>query len=423
MTRSQIVLICLLYLSDGVFYDAVEIPPPKITRKYKPCTGGKSSQNCLVECSLFDAAPALLSWYNGSDPLYNLTVSPHNTRLYLEVDCQDQNSYFNCTVSSSGVNQTTHLDKNLICQPCPETTMMPVSEGGSVTLSTHLKERHNEDIEWVYEENYLIAELHGQNDDYHFCDDGRFRDRLQLDLKTGSLTIKNISQIHSGTYEPKITDDSVMARQCLSYNVTVYDPLPLPVITKNSTRCSSSSKCVVMCSVNVTRVTLSWYNGSRLNSSISVSDLKSNFLCLEVKYQDTNTYRCVVNNSFVNITTQLNIGEFCKDQGKYLGYLGFLGLIILCPICYCLYKCQKDASRGQHPVTYTVALGNAGTSGGHQGTSGGHQETSGTAAQENDASGQGTSGNDAIEKTSLIVRPSSSQESVSSNTLCCSKSQ
>ncbi|KAI7791147.1 hypothetical protein IRJ41_010613 [Triplophysa rosa] len=342
-------------------------------------------------------------------------------RSLIVVLCLLQLDDVSCDGLKTGMDNTHNAE--IATPKITETTMMPVSEGGSVTLSTHLKERHNEDIEWVYEENYLIAELHGQNDDYHFCDDGRFRDRLQLDLKTGSLTIKNISQIHSGTYEPKITDDSVMARQCLSYNVTVYDPLPLPVITKNSTRCSSSSKCVVMCSVNVTRVTLSWYNGSRLNSSISVSDLKSNFLCLEVKYQDTNTYRCVVNNSFVNITTQLNIGEFCKDQGKYLGYLGFLGLIILCPICYCLYKCQKDASRGQHPVTYTVALGNAGTSGGHQGTSGGHQETSGTAAQENDASGQGTSGNDAIEKTSLIVRPSSSQESVSSNTLCCSKSQ
>lgn len=103
-----------------------------------------------------------------------------------------------------------------------ETAMMPVSEGESVTLSTHLKERHNDDIKWVYEGKALIAELHGQNVDYHACDDARFRDRLQLDFKTGSLTIKNISKIHSGTYEPKITDALILTRQCLSYNVTVY---------------------------------------------------------------------------------------------------------------------------------------------------------------------------------------------------------
>lgn len=99
---------------------------------------------------------------------------------------------------------------------------MPVSEGESVTLSSHLKERHNEDIDCVYEEKCLLVELHGQIPVYYDCTDGRFGDRLQLDNKTGFLTIKNIGKIHSGTYELKITAESLMVQQCLSYNVTVY---------------------------------------------------------------------------------------------------------------------------------------------------------------------------------------------------------
>lgn len=99
---------------------------------------------------------------------------------------------------------------------------MLASEGQCVTLPTNLKERHDEDIEWVYNDICLIAKLHGVEHKTIDCDDGRFKDRLQLDIKTGALTIKSISKIQSGLYEPKITDESLKNRPCQSYNVTVY---------------------------------------------------------------------------------------------------------------------------------------------------------------------------------------------------------
>ncbi|XP_065099100.2 SLAM family member 9-like [Paramisgurnus dabryanus] len=193
-------------------------------------------------------------------------------------------------------------------------------EGDSVTLHTDINEiQRHEVLRWRFGPQYtFIAGIYRLpfNKISISADvlDGRFRDRLQVNNQTGDLTITNITTQHTGLYQMIINYVQDSSR----FYIKVYAPLPVPVITSNSSQCSSSSSsssnCSLLCSVmNVRDVSLSWYKGNSLLSSISVSDLNIRLsLHLEVEYQDTNTYSCVVNNPLINQTQHLNIAHLCQ---------------------------------------------------------------------------------------------------------------
>ncbi|KAL1252193.1 hypothetical protein QQF64_019989, partial [Cirrhinus molitorella] len=190
-----------------------------------------------------------------------------------------------------------------------------VMEGDSVILHTDLTEIPEDDeILWNFgSEKSLIAEISkadGTFSTYNDVADGRFRDRLKLDKQTGSLTITNITTEHTGHYQLQISGAKLISK---TFSVSVYAHLPVPNIIRDCSASSSQQNCSVVCSAwNVSHVTLSWYKGNSLLSSISVSDLSISLsLPLEVEYQDKNTYSCVLNNPISNQTRHLNISELC----------------------------------------------------------------------------------------------------------------
>ncbi|XP_016349369.1 uncharacterized protein LOC107694241 [Sinocyclocheilus anshuiensis] len=98
-------------------------------------------------------------------------------------------------------------------------------EGDSVTLHTDVETKQQEDIKWYFDDT-RIAQISG---DLSFictdvqCNVGneRFEDRLELDSKTGTLTIRDIRTTDSGLYELKIISISSSSEK--TFSVTVHD--------------------------------------------------------------------------------------------------------------------------------------------------------------------------------------------------------
>ncbi|XP_056096878.1 uncharacterized protein LOC130076017, partial [Rhinichthys klamathensis goyatoka] len=235
-----------------------------------------------------------------------------------------------------------------------EMISVSVMEGDSITLNSGVTETLRSDyILWCFgPSDTRIADINDQVITI-YDQSTRFKDKLQLDSQTGSLTIKNIRTTNSGLYKLTVLSQRGVSHK--TFTVTVFAPvstpvlqtipqvshhpapvstpvlqkipqvshdpapLPIPVITSDSSQCSSSSssssesRCSLVCSVlNVSHVTLSWYAGISVLSSISVSDLNISLsLPLDVEYQDNNTYSCVINNRITHLTTLLDISKLC----------------------------------------------------------------------------------------------------------------
>ncbi|XP_056614102.1 SLAM family member 5-like isoform X2 [Triplophysa dalaica] len=240
-------------------------------------------------------------------------------------------------------------------------------EGHSVTLHTDTQLQTHDVIEWRFGvQGSFIAKLNREAKTKPFISE-RLKNHVEIDDQTGSLIITNITTQHTGLYQLDIIGKTVQNKH---FNVTVYAGLSVPVISRVSSQCSSSSSsscCCVLCSVmNVSHdVSVSWYKGKSLLSSISVSDLNIRLsLPLEVEYQDTNTYRCVVNNPITNLTQHLHITQLCHECSG----LTFIHKVVMCCavvvflmivttllIFFIIWKHRKtlkDYQTGEDEITY-----------------------------------------------------------------------
>ncbi|XP_072526147.1 CD48 antigen-like [Salminus brasiliensis] len=191
-------------------------------------------------------------------------------------------------------------------------------EGNTVTIHTGLTGVQSDaHILWFYRSEKadikIVNSLEFEGKTKTDYNRDRFRDRLQLDRSSGSLTIRNISREDSGVYTLQIITGSLSA---WSFRVKVYAPASKPSINIQPGKRSggSSQSCSLQCSVeNGEDVTLSWYEEKERISSISRSDSSEHLrLPLNRTFPNIYTYTCESANPVSHQTTQLTSTELCS---------------------------------------------------------------------------------------------------------------
>ncbi|XP_016115198.1 uncharacterized protein [Sinocyclocheilus grahami] len=106
-----------------------------------------------------------------------------------------------------------------------ERVTVSVMEGDSITLYTYITTTQQEEMLWYFNDTriaVITGDLSRICTDVQ-CNNGteRFRDRLNLENQTGSLTIKNINTADTGVYQLKIFSSSSISEK--TFSVTVLD--------------------------------------------------------------------------------------------------------------------------------------------------------------------------------------------------------
>ncbi|KAK6464957.1 SLAM family member 8-like [Huso huso] len=141
----------------------------------------------------------------------------------------------------------------------------------------------------------------------------RFKTRLQLDRKTGSLQINNLQKEDSGFYLVEAYKENKLKN---IFYLSVYNPVSKPHVTKTHERGSSGYRtCLLLCSVVKSHnVTLSWLREGEILTQ--TDSLNATELEISQEMQGGNvTYSCVASNPASNKTTTVTPSHYCLEKG------------------------------------------------------------------------------------------------------------
>nr|XP_699953.2 uncharacterized protein si:ch211-274k16.9 [Danio rerio] len=184
---------------------------------------------------------------------------------------------------------------------------LSVMKGDSVNLCTGVQTNQQEDVTWYFN-GIHIAQING---DVSFsctdvqCNEGteKFRDRLKLDVQTGSLTIMNINTTHSGKYHLVNSNGEKI------FNVTVHDdPAGHQDDVKENEGQSVTFRPAVIRKLNDV---LTWYFLNILIAEITVNQSQ---ICRDVQCKERFTDRLKLQSESGSLTI-MNIR--ITDSGEY----------------------------------------------------------------------------------------------------------
>ncbi|XP_058616590.1 uncharacterized protein si:ch73-27e22.4 isoform X3 [Onychostoma macrolepis] len=105
----------------------------------------------------------------------------------------------------------------ICCESGPKTVSATVGE--CLILITDFNIERGEQVQWSFQDKTLATGMNGDISNTSYGE--RFRDRLELDHQTGSLTIKNTRTSYTGVYQLKFLS-GCRKNICWEFNVTVF---------------------------------------------------------------------------------------------------------------------------------------------------------------------------------------------------------
>lgn len=270
----------------------------------------------------------------------------------------------NLTVNDSGIFQVqiltetgTRLQRYKLIVKDNALIPMKVLEGNNVTLDPGIEKlQKDHTLKWTQGPDFdgtLIAQW---KDSETFIHDA-FKDVLQLNERTGALTINRITKDLAGFYCVQNlwgTDPHIRRK----YFIMVYEHVPIPHISSAPTNLTQSDGiCSISCSVrNAPEVLLSWYQGKQKIVEISDSDISVNLtLPLQIQSQPEANYTCRAANPVSNATAVLNSTEWCPPHHSdrpSMFWIIIWAVVAVVPVVAVLvtliiiYLCKRRNSQG-----------------------------------------------------------------------------
>ncbi|XP_058615482.1 SLAM family member 5-like isoform X2 [Onychostoma macrolepis] len=180
-----------------------------------------------------------------------------------------------------------------------------VQTGSSVQLDIQTQQLPEFDLfSWMDNKSESIVRYN--SDSKRVTPHNSYKDRVDFNDKTFSLTLKNIQKTDSGLYRARIS--GLINKYCVTYRVSVIDAVEAPVLTVNS-NWSSSDSCTVSFTCRSHELMI---NSSYQNNRCSKEEVTSQINTLILDCSEESII-CNHSNPVSWKQDRINITQLCED--------------------------------------------------------------------------------------------------------------
>ncbi|KAI7790977.1 hypothetical protein IRJ41_006156 [Triplophysa rosa] len=255
-----------------------------------------------------------------------------------------------------------------------------VLEGNPVCLHTNVTDMQKVYLIWSYRSS-IIAKLDAatQEISLYDVDEGIFEDRLQLDNRTGSLTINDIRTKHSGLYQLKIISHQTLTK---TFSLTVQDVFFAGLENKRegdsvtlNTGITEMKKHnlmmwmfgplnpdVLLAEIKINTHNITYGFDERYTDRLHLDHESGSLTIRDLKPTDTGVYQLQISNNKETIYKRFNVFVDDAEPGLSSGFIALICAAVLLPalgvlgVVYfrCKYSNLKDERK-----TVSVMEGNS----------------------------------------------------------------